>query len=149
MTITRVYRCQHCGNVGPAGEDHSCPCPFSDDACPDHPSIEQRFERVMALLNVPDQEDFLRAAVTEAQYQRTRWTASDEAKTDSDWFWLAGYLLGKALHDVRGKRVHHLTAAAAAIANWHAQAIARGEHMPQDRGDQKDHAGRVVTEEGS
>lgn len=97
--------------------------------------------RIKASLDTPAQEDFLTAAVTEARYQRTRW--DDSTKTDSDWFWLVGYLVGKAFQDTRGKRVHHLTAAAAVLANWHAQAIERGETMPEERGDQTDHTGRV------
>lgn len=100
--------------------------------------------RILTALDTPDQEDFLAAAVTEAKYQRTRWTEKDNAKSDSDWFWLIGYLVSKAMHDVRGKRVHHLTAAAAALANWHAAAIARGEAMPEERGDQADHTGRLT-----
>lgn len=104
---------------------------------------EAEIERLRAALDTPEQDDFLTAAVTEAKYQRSRWAKSDASKTDSDWFWLVGYLVSKAMHDVRGKRVHHLTAAAATLANWHAQAIARGEQMPSERGNQADHTGRV------
>ena len=28
--------CHHCGDVGPQGEDHTCPCPYSDADCPNH-----------------------------------------------------------------------------------------------------------------
>jgi hypothetical protein len=28
--------CFHCGHTGPVGEDHSCPCPFSDEECTSH-----------------------------------------------------------------------------------------------------------------
>jgi len=104
---------------------------------------EAELERIRELLDTPDQDNFLEASVAEAKYQRTRWSDNDKAKTDSDWFWLVGYLVGKAMHDVRGKRVHHLTAAAAALANWHAEAVARGETMPTERGNQADHTGRV------
>lgn len=94
-------------------------------------------------LDVPDQTEFLEAAVAEAQYQRTRWSEQDATKTPSDWFWLVGYLVSKAMHDVRGKRVHHLVAAAAVLANWHKASIAAGEAMPDERGDQADHTGRI------
>lgn len=104
---------------------------------------EAELDRIKTLLDTPDQDDFLAAAVAEAKYQRTRWSDSDAAKTDSDWFWLIGYLVSKAMHDVRGKRVHHLTAAGAALANWHAAAVDRGEAMPEERGNQADHIGRV------
>lgn len=30
--------CRHCGNRGPKGEDHTCPCPFHDNDCLDHPT---------------------------------------------------------------------------------------------------------------
>lgn len=108
-------------------------------------AAESVIDSIDKALDVPDQTDFLAAAVAEAQYQRTRWEESDAAKTNSDWFWLVGYLVSKAMHDVRGKRVHHLTAAAAALANWHAAAIDRGEAMPEERGDQADHTGRLTT----
>ena len=99
--------------------------------------------RLIEAMDTPEQEDFLTAAVTEAKYQRATWSEEDAQKTDSDWFWLIGYLVSKAMHDVRGKRIHHLTAAGAALANWHVQAKARGEEMPEERGDQADHTGRV------
>jgi hypothetical protein len=110
-------------------------------------AAEAEVARLKAALDTPVQEDFLTAALTEAAYQRTRWADSDATKTDSDWFWLVGYLVSKAMHDVRGKRVHHLTAAGAALANWHAAAVARGETMPEERGDQADHTGRVAAHE--
>lgn len=28
--------CRHCGDVGPAGTDHTCPCPNRDGECADH-----------------------------------------------------------------------------------------------------------------
>lgn len=106
---------------------------------------EAELARTKALLDTPAQENFLEAAVAEAKYQRLTWHEADEKKTDSDWFWLVGYLVSKAMHDVRGKRVHHLTAAAAVLAHWHAAGIKRGENMPEERGDQKDHTGRSTT----
>lgn len=27
--------CRHCGDVGPTGTDHTCPCPNGDE-CPEH-----------------------------------------------------------------------------------------------------------------
>lgn len=35
MTIT----CRHCGKPPEDDGDHSCPCPYRDDDCPDHPLI--------------------------------------------------------------------------------------------------------------
>ena len=105
-------------------------------------AAEMEVEGLKAAMDTPEQEDFLTAAVTEAAYQRATWSEEDAQKTDSDWFWLIGYLVSKAMHDVRGKRIHHLTAAGAALANWHVQAKARGEEMPEERGNQADHTGR-------
>ena len=49
----------------------------------------------------------------EAAHQRMRWPSEKDAgKTDADWFWLIGYLAGKALHKPE-KRLHHIITAAA------------------------------------
>lgn len=106
-------------------------------------AAEEELANMIKLLDTPDQEDFLKACVTEAKYQRVTWFEEDLKKSDSDWFWMAGYLISKAMHDIRGKRVHHLTAAGALLANWHAAAKAKGEKMPEERGDQADHIGRL------
>lgn len=72
-------------------------------------------------INTPEVDDFLSAVRNEALHQRERWpSAHDSGKTDADWFWLVGYLVGKALHDVKGKQLHHVITAAAALLNWHA-----------------------------
>jgi hypothetical protein len=88
-------------------------------------------ERILALLdaaekyeriNTPEIADFLSAVENEALHQRERWSvARDGGKEAADWFWLVGYLAGKALHDVKGKRLHHIITAAAALLNWHAK----------------------------
>lgn len=31
--------CRHCGKLPEADGDHSCPCPYRDDDCPDHPLV--------------------------------------------------------------------------------------------------------------
>lgn len=77
-------------------------------------------ERLDALLNTPHTAEFLEAVKLEAMHQRERWAAEHDAgKTDADWFWLVGYLAGKA---IRGdeKAVHHIITTAAALLNWHA-----------------------------
>jgi len=35
-----VTRCHHCGKLPDADGDHSCPCPYPDDECPDHWMIQ-------------------------------------------------------------------------------------------------------------
>lgn len=76
--------------------------------------------RLHELLNTPHTAEFLKAVHLEAMHQRERWsTEHDAGKTDADWFWLVGYLTGKALHKPE-KQLHHIIATAAALLNWHA-----------------------------
>lgn len=80
--------------------------------------------RLEALINTPELESFLLATRIEAVHQVERWgTAGDRAKRPADWFWLVGYLAGKALHAaVSGnldKAKHHCISTAAALYNWH------------------------------
>lgn len=104
--------------------------------------------RLTGLLNTPEIKDFATAVQLEAAHQRERWAPNhDAAKTDDDWFWLIGYLAGKALHtpirkdfagqqtyveqrdevvfglssdEVRDKQLHRIITIAAAACNWHA-----------------------------
>lgn len=72
-----------------------------------------------AKINTPLADDFCAAVMNEAEHQRQRWGAEhDTEKSAEDWFWLIGFLVGKALHDIRGKRRHHIVAAGAALLNW-------------------------------
>ena len=44
-TIVRYCQdnmCAHCGRLPDADGDHSCPCPYSDAECPDHPAASER-----------------------------------------------------------------------------------------------------------
>lgn len=84
-----------------------------------------------AKLNTPELHDFAKAVVLEAAHQRERWPAEHDAgKEPADWFWLLGYLAGKALRahssaDIE-KALHHCISSAAALANWHTAIT--GEH---------------------
>lgn len=31
-----LHLCGHCGDLGPVGTDHTCPCPNRDGECPEH-----------------------------------------------------------------------------------------------------------------
>lgn len=81
-------------------------------------------DRLHDLVNSPEVDGFLRGVHLEAVHQVERWgTAHDRAKRPADWFWLVGYLAGKALHaavsgDVDKAR-HHCISTAAALYNWH------------------------------
>lgn len=82
--------------------------------------LDAEVRRLRALLDTPQTADFFEAVRLEAAHQIDRWgTEHDAGKTPADWFWLIGYLAGKALHDVRGKAAYHVIAAAAALLNWH------------------------------
>ena len=77
------------------------------------------------LINTPELKNFSDGVTLEALHQRERWGNShDVGKTPADWFWLVGYLAGKALHAQtsgnKEKALHHTISTAAALANWHA-----------------------------
>lgn len=62
--------------------------------------LRARVAELEAKLNTPEIVDFASAVVLEAAHQRQRWGSDHDAgKTDADWFWLIGYLSGKALHN--------------------------------------------------
>lgn len=82
-------------------------------------------DELLRLINSPEVDNFLRGVHLEAIHQVNRWgTATDRAKRPADWFWLVGYLAGKALHAaIAGnteKALHHTISTAAALYNWHA-----------------------------
>lgn len=83
-------------------------------------------------LNTPEIHDFLLAVEREALHQRERWGAEhDIGKADTDWFWLVGYLAGKAINKPN-KILHHIITTAAACLNWHAAKI--GTHTKMQPG---------------
>lgn len=66
---------------------------------PQSPEKVAELERLHRLINSPEIDAFLRATHIEAVHQVERWgTSHDRAKRPADWFWLVGYLAGKALH---------------------------------------------------
>jgi hypothetical protein len=91
--------------------------------------------RLTTLINTPELIDFLKAVQIEAVHQRERWGSKrDEGKTAADWFWLLGYLAGKAISadkvGDREKLLHHIITTAAACANWHAQVLGNCDMRP-------------------
>jgi hypothetical protein len=78
-------------------------------------------------LHTPEVRDFLLAVEREALFQREKWQGADAdgGKTVTDWFWLLGYLGGKAIRPdaTPEKRLHHIITTAAACLNWHAAEI--------------------------
>jgi hypothetical protein len=90
----------------------------------DYAALQGEVSRLRAIIDTPQSNDFLRAVSTEAEHQRQRWGSEHDAgKTPADWFWLVGYLAGKALHAHAAGNVekaeHHIITTAAALANWH------------------------------
>lgn len=79
------------------------------------------------LIKHPETGDFLRGALVEAAYQRDVWPDQDTAKSDSDWFWTLGYIVGKVMREQdHGRQLHHIEAGAALLANWHQAIKTRG-----------------------
>jgi hypothetical protein len=104
--------------------------------------VERQRGRVVELerlINNPHTDDFLEAVRLEAAHQQERWGAEhDVGKADVDWFWLIGYLAGKAVNKPE-KRLHHIITTAAACMNWHAHLTGEKTNMrpgidPVERG---------------
>lgn len=95
-----------------------------------HESASTNLSELRFLLNTPETEDFDKGVPLEATHQMQRWGAAHDAgKNPEDWFWLVGYLAGKALSAFKAgdteKAKHHCISTAAALRNWH-KAIASG-----------------------
>lgn len=87
-------------------------------------------ERLDQFINSPGLIDFQKAVILEAAHQRERWGSDHDAgKTPADWFWLVGYVAGKALSKP-DKRLHHIITTAAVCANWHAAELGLTDMRP-------------------
>jgi hypothetical protein len=87
--------------------------------------IEQA--RLRALLGAPETADWMKGVELEAAHQQERWGSEHDAgKAPSDWFWLLGYLAGKALAAAIAGNVeklkHHTISSGAVLLNWHRHA---------------------------
>ncbi len=83
----------------------------------------RRLGELETMINTPHIAEFLESVKLEAVHQRERWgTEHDACKTDADWFWLVGYLCGKAIRPdiTHENHLHHIITTAAALLNWHA-----------------------------
>jgi hypothetical protein len=79
--------------------------------------------RLRDLLNTPHTQDWIEGVRLEAAHQVNRWGADhDDGKEPADWFWLIGYLAGKALAAAISGNVekakHHTISGGAALLNW-------------------------------
>lgn len=87
-------------------------------------TYKNEVDRLNKLIDTPHTDDWLDAVILEAAHQRKRWgTEHDAGKAPSDWFWLIGYLAGKALAAfIKGdteKGKHHIISTSAVLLNWH------------------------------
>lgn len=87
--------------------------------------LSARMERdaLLVQINNPQTAVFLTAVKFEAAHQRRRFGGShDRNKSAENWFWLVGYLAGKALRAAiwgdKLKAKHHCVSSAAALAQW-------------------------------
>lgn len=88
-------------------------------------AAEERVKALELLINTPVVDNFLKAVRLEAAHQCERWGVDNDAKKEpQDWFWLLGYLAGKALAAFlagdKQKALHHCISSAAVCLNWHA-----------------------------
>ena len=95
----------------------------------------QIIRQLLAERDTPEIADFMKAVPLEAEHQRARWgTAHDAGKAPADWYWLIGYLAGKALHaHISGnteKALHHTISTSAALANWHMAILGKTDMRP-------------------
>jgi len=114
----------------------------NSDLRADHPDVihvvEMLLEEIADLkkkLDTPELVDFSRGVISEAQHQRAAWGSDHDAgKSPEDWFWLLGYLGGKALAAYKrgdtDKALHHTISSAAALANWHAAILGQTNMRP-------------------
>lgn len=109
-------------------------CAHTEHGPDDCQNLIRHVDEVLAKLNAPELHDFAKGVVIEAAHQRHRWGSEQDAGKDpQDWFWLIGYLAGKALRaHVDGdttKALHHTISTAAALNNWHAAILGASNKM--------------------
>lgn len=90
--------------------------------------LRKRVVELEAVICTPENNEFLKGVAIEAEYQRQKHGVdTTDGRFDwHQWFWVVGYLLGKALAACRNgsadngeKAKHHLVTTAALIYNWH------------------------------
>jgi ABC-type branched-subunit amino acid transport system substrate-binding protein len=89
---------------------------------------QREIARLEGLINVPHTDEFLQAVRLEAAHQINRWGVEhDRGKDPPAWYWLVGYLAGKALaaalagardQELHLTALHHTISTAAVLLNW-------------------------------
>ena len=96
--------------------------------------LRSEVKRLTKIINTPLYEEFVEAIKAEAAHQVWRWQKQDDEKEPQEWFWLIGFLSGKALRahidGDRRKALHHTISSAAALMQWH-NAIIRQTEEPE------------------
>ena len=87
---------------------------------------------IIEKINTPEIKDFLSAVENEAKHQRLRWPSEHDAgKTSPDWFWLIGYVAGKAINATKSEKIlHHIITTAAVCLNWHSARLKLTDMRP-------------------
>ena len=81
--------------------------------------LRAEVDRLAGLLNTPHTGNFFDSVQLEAGHQVLRWgTEHDHHNEPTDWFWLIGFLAGKAV-SIPEKRKHHIISSAAVLLNWY------------------------------
>jgi len=100
---------------------------------PDVLTVCEALRQFDLIASQPITKDFLDGVTAEATFQRAKFGKDDIGKQPQDWFWLLGYLGGKALRGHlakdRLKALHHTISAAAVCSNWHEQIK---KQLPED-----------------
>lgn len=144
MKSVRHDHCMTCGaDFGAAtwqcktdiGGEHAETEEYSKDWATRCEKAEAEVARLRALLSMPEIDSFLVGVEREAAHQRELWGSEhDDGKKPEDWFWLLGFLGGKALrahsHGDREKALHHTISSAAVLANWHAALLGKTNMRP-------------------
>jgi len=97
-------------------------------------SLRARLLELEGRINTPHTADWFDAVRLEAAHQVERFGADHDAgKNPQDWFWLLGFLAGKALacaiagDDEKAK--HHTISSGAALLNWFRQLTGDSNRM--------------------
>jgi hypothetical protein len=89
----------------------------------DSRKLQAEVEHLRMLIGRPYVGAWTDEILIEAAHQRDRWgNKHDHGKMPEDWFWLIGYLAGKALASHKAgdaaKAHHHTVSTAAVLAHW-------------------------------
>lgn len=112
-------------------EDLSFPC---GDIHTELLMAQARILELEALINTPRTDEFFDAVRFEAAHQVERWGVNhDRGKEPHDWFWLLGYLSGKALAAFTlgnpDKGLHHIISSSAMLLNWYRHVTGENSRM--------------------